>query len=118
MRIRLAFILITSAIPLVAAHAAPPPPAVVTRIALHDGGWDTLTVDPASKRVLIARSDGVDAVDMQTGAVTARLISGTRFHGVTVVPGTPLAVASEAAGSAIIFNVLTGKVSGEVKTDP
>src|SRR5438270_9576973 len=96
------------------AIGAAPLPTIVTRIALHDGGWDTLTVDPASRRVLIARSDGVDAVDTQTGAVAARLITGTRFHGVTMVPGTPLAVASQAAGSAIIFNTRTGKVSGEV----
>jgi len=116
MTIRLATLLISSVLAFSPA-AATPLPAVVTRIALHDGGWDTLTVDPASKRVLIARSDGVDAVDIQTGAVTPRLISGTRFHGVTVVPGTPLAVASQAAGSAIVFNVRTGKISGEVKTD-
>ena len=59
----------------------------------------------------------MDAVDTRTGAVTARLITGTRFHGVTVVPGTASAVASQAAGSVIIFDVRTGKVSGEVKTD-
>ncbi len=99
------------------ATAASPLPKVVQQIPLHDGGWDILTIDPASKRILISRSDGVDAVDSRTGAVTARLISGTRFHGVSVVPGTALAVATEAAGSAVVFNVVTGKVAGEVKTD-
>ena len=92
-------------------------PQVVQRIPLHDGGWDILTVDPASHRVLISRSDGVDAVDTRTSAVTPRLIAGTRFHGVTLVPGTSLAVATEAAGSAIVFNPRTGKVAGEVMTD-
>jgi DNA-binding beta-propeller fold protein YncE len=100
------------------ACAAPPVQQVVKRIPLHDGGWDLLAVDPDAHRVLIARSDGVDAVDTVTGAVTPRLISGTRFHGVAVVPGSELAVASEGAGSAIVFNVLTGKVAGEIKTDP
>jgi len=100
--------------------AAAPPPAqqVVQRIALHDGGWDILTVDAESHRVLVSRSDGVDAIDTRTGAVTSDLIKGTRFHGVSVVPGTDLAVATEAAGLAIIFNRLTGKVTAEVKTDP
>ena len=98
--------------------AAPASPQIVRRIPLHDGGWDLLTVDPAAHRVLIARSDGVDAVDTQTGAVTPRLISGTRFHGVIIVPATELAVATEAAGTAVIFNRLTGKVTAEVKTDP
>jgi DNA-binding beta-propeller fold protein YncE len=99
------------------AAAASPMPKVVRQIPLHDGGWDILTVDPASNRVLISRSDGVDAVDTRTGAVTPRLISGTRFHGVSLVPGTPLAVATQAAGSAVVFNVSSGRVSGEVKTD-
>lgn len=92
-------------------------PRVVQRIALQDGGWDILTVDPNTKSVLISRSDGVDAVDTQTGRVTARLIRGTHFHGVTVVPGTSIAVATQATGSAVIFNASTGKVLGEVKTD-
>src|SRR5438105_8372660 len=83
---------------------------VVQRIPLHDGAWDILTVDPASHRMLISRSDGVDAVDTRTSAATPRLINGSRFHGVTVVPGTPLAVATEAAGAAVVFNALTGKV--------
>ena len=98
--------------------AAPPGPQVVQRIALHDGGWDILTVDPDTHRVLVSRSDGVDAIDTRTGAVTPGLIKGTRFHGVSVVPGSDLAVATEAAGTAVIFNRLTGKVTAEVKTDP
>ena len=99
------------------ATAASPVTGVTQHIPLHDGGWDILTVDPASKRVLISRSDGVDAVDTRTGTVTPRLITGVRFHGVSVVPGTPLAVATQAAGSALVFNVLTGKIAGEIKTD-
>jgi DNA-binding beta-propeller fold protein YncE len=97
--------------------AAPAAPQVVQRIPLHDGGWDILTVDPRSHRVLISRSDGVDAVDTRTSAVTPRLIAGTRFHGVTLVPGTSLAVATEGAGAALVFNPRTGKVAGEVTTD-
>lgn len=100
--------------------AASPPtgPSIVQRIPLKDGGWDILTVDPEMHRVLIGRSDGVDAVDTRTNAVTPHLISGTRFHGVTAVPRSDLAVATEASGSAIVFNRLTGKVTAEVKTDP
>jgi DNA-binding beta-propeller fold protein YncE len=98
--------------------AAPAAPSVVQHIPLYDGGWDILTVDPANHRVLVSRSDGVDAIDTRTGAVTPRLVGGTRFHGVTVVPGTDLAVATEAAGSTVVFNRLSGKVMAEVKTDP
>jgi DNA-binding beta-propeller fold protein YncE len=106
-------------LPLAPVAAAPPAvPQVTSRIPLHDGGWDILTVDPATSRVLIGRSDGVDAVDTRTSAVTPRLISGARFHSVTVVPGSRLAVATEKAGTAIVFDPSTGKVKGEVKTDP
>lgn len=93
-------------------------PQVVQRVPLHDGGWDILTVDPESHRVLIGRTDGVDAIDTLTGTVTSHLIAGTRFHGVTVVPGTQLAVATEAAGTAVVFNRVTGKVTAEIKADP
>jgi len=98
--------------------AAPPAQQVVQRIALHDGGWDILTVDPETHKVFVSRSDGVDAIDTRTGAVTPDLIKGTRFHGVSAVPGTDIAVATEAAGTAVVFNRLTGKVTAEVKTDP
>lgn len=106
-----------SAASLFAASAAAAP-QVVQRIPLHDGGWDILTVDTQAHRVLISRSDGVDAIDTSTGAVTPRLISGTRFHGVTVVPRRALALATEAAGTAIVFDPVNGKVKGEVQTDP
>lgn len=99
--------------------AAPPPSlSVAQRIPLQDGGWDILTVDPMTHRVFVSRGDGVDAINMFGGAVTPHLISGTRFHGVSIVPGSDLAVATQAAGSAVIFNRVTGAVTGEVKTDP
>ena len=103
---------------LIAAVAPPATPSVVQRNRLHHGRWDTLTVDPETHHVFVSRSDGVDAIDTRTGAVTADLIKGTRFHGVTAVPGTQLAVATEAAGSAIVFNRVSGAVTAEVKTDP
>ena len=58
---------------LMALAAAAPPAAmhVAQRVPLHDGGWDILTVDPVSHRVLISRSDGVDAVDTRTGGCCA-----------------------------------------------
>jgi DNA-binding beta-propeller fold protein YncE len=103
---------------LAAAAAVASLPHVAQRIPLHDGGWDILAVDPGTARVLVSRSDGVDAIDTRTGAVTARLIGGTGFHGVTVVPGTHVAVATEKAGTAIVFDSATGEVAGEVKTAP
>jgi DNA-binding beta-propeller fold protein YncE len=98
--------------------AVPSVPRVVSRVPLHDGGWDILTVDSDNHRVLISRADGIDTVDTHTGAVTPHFVAGTRFHGVSVVPGTRLGVATEAAGTAVVFDRVTGKVTAEVKTDP
>jgi len=99
-------------------HGAPAVPHVVSRVPLHDGGWDILTVDPDNHRVLISRSDGVDAVDTRTGTLTAHFVAGSHFHGVTVVPGTALGAASEASGRVVVFNRVTGRLTAEVKTDP
>ena len=99
------------------ASATPTVPHVVDRIPLHDGGWDILTVDPASGRVFIGRSDGVDMVDPKTRAVTRHFVGGTGFHAVTIVPGTRLAVASEKAGTVIVFDRSTGEVTGQVHSD-
>jgi len=104
-----------SLLPFAPAAAAP---KVATSVPLSDGGWDLLAVDSVAHQVLIARADGVDAVDTRTGTVKPRLVAGTRFHGIALVPGTSLAVATQAAGSATVFNVTTGKVSGVVTTDP
>ena len=47
-------------------------------------------------------------------AQCARLISGARFHSVTVVPGSRLAVATEKAGTAIVFDPSTGNGGLEI----
>lgn len=115
---KLALKLFAASLSSVALAAAATAPRVVQRIPLHDGGWDILTVDTGTGRVLVGRSDGVDAIDTHTGAVTPRFITGSGFHAVTVVPGTHVAVATEKAGTAIVFNSASGKVAGEVKADP
>jgi len=92
-------------------------PQVAERIAIPDGGWDLLAVDPASHRLLVARSDGVTAVDLADGKVTGRLVPGARLHAVVPVPGTGLALATAGGtDSAILFESATGKVRAEVKT--
>ena len=118
MRLRLCLCLVSAAILCPATSiAAPADPQVTKRIPLDDGGWDLLAVDSAAHRVLIARSDGVDSVDTRTGTVTPHLISGQRFHGIAMIPGTSLALATQAAGSATVFDAVTGKIIGAVKTD-
>lgn len=92
-------------------------PQVAERIAIPDGGWDLLAVDPGSQRLLVARTDGVTAIDLTDGKVTPRLVAGSRLHAVVPVPGSGLALATAGGtGSAILFETATGTVRAEVKT--
>lgn len=109
--------LLASAFASIAAAPAAPDYEVVQRIAGADGGWDLLSVDPGHKRLLVARSDGVMAVDLATGAVTAKFVPGARFHAVFAIPGTRLGIATSGqANEAILFDSGTGAVKAEVAT--
>jgi DNA-binding beta-propeller fold protein YncE len=111
----LAFVL--PALALAAAAPAGPPIKVVQRIAGPDGGWDLLSVDPAHHRLLVARTDGVMAVDLRTGAVTPKFVPGARLHAAFAIPGTRLGIATSGqSNSAILFDSATGAVTAQVPT--
>jgi YVTN family beta-propeller protein len=110
---------IGAALAVSASAAAPPAPAarIVQRIAGPDGGWDLLSVDGAHRRLLVARSDGVMAVDLRTGQVTPRFVPGARLHAVLPIPGTSLGLATAGpANEAILFDSGTGQVRAQVPT--
>src|SRR4051794_6888129 len=92
--------LLAAALISLAAAPAAPPYAVVQRIAGADGGWDLLSVDPAHKRLLVARTDGIMAIDLTTGAVTPKFVPGARFHAVFATPGTRLGIATSGQANA------------------
>jgi len=98
--------------------AAPAPRlGIVERIAGADGGWDLLSVDSDHRRLLVARSDGVMAVDLATGAVTARFVPGARLHAVLAVPGSGIGLATSGqANAAILFDTASGAVRAQVPT--
>jgi len=100
--------------------AAPSPVSgvsVVQRIPGPDGGWDLLSVDPANRRLLVARSDGVMAVDLSNGRVTPRFVPGPRLHAVLAIPNSRLGVATAGPdNAAILFDTVTGAVRGQVAT--
>ena len=105
------------ALALLAAAPAAPHYRVVQRIAGPDGGWDLLSVDPAHKRLLVARADGVMAVDLGSGAVTAKFVPGARLHAVFAIPGTRFGIATSGqANEAILFDSATGAVAAEIPT--
>ncbi len=95
-----------------AAQSAPPSPYhAVSRIAGPDGGWDLLDVDSARHRLYVARSGGVMAVDLSTGAVTPDLVKSTHGHGVLAIPDSSYVISTNGgAGTATLFEGTTGQV--------
>lgn len=70
-----------------AADKSTPSYSVIGRIAGADGGWDFANVDPGSGRLYVARIDAVMAVDLASGAVTAKLAPAQHAHQVLVLTG-------------------------------
>ena len=61
--------------------------AVLQRVALGGpGGWDCLSVDPATHRLYITRGDRVLVVDTEAGKVIATIPSMDGAHGVALAP--------------------------------
>lgn len=87
---------------------------VVDSIKGADGGWDYASVDTTGNRLLIARPDGLMAVDLATKAVTPTLVPAQRAHGAVIAPNGVGVLASGANGMAVIFNGADGKVMAEI----
>jgi len=87
------------------------------RIKGPDGGWDLLVADPDAKRLYVARSYGVMAVDLASGTVTDKLVDGAGVHGVLLLPGTPLAISTNGkSNDAVLFDRTTGQIVLKVPT--
>ncbi|HMA51458.1 MAG TPA: hypothetical protein VKP60_16985, partial [Magnetospirillaceae bacterium] len=87
---------------------------IVDSIKGADGGWDYASIDKAGNRLLIARPDGLMAVDLATKAVTPTLVPGQRTHGAVIAPNGVGVLASGTNGVAVIFNGADGAVLAEI----
>jgi hypothetical protein len=100
-----------------AGAAKPAASGIVARIAGADGGWDLLSVDQAHHHLLVARSDGVMAVDLASGKVTSKFVDAARVHAVFAIPSSDLGIAtSGSANRAILFDAASGAVKAELPT--
>lgn len=87
------------------------------RIKGPDGGWDYASVDSAGKRLFVARTYGVMAVDLQTGATTDKLVDGAGVHGVLPLPQSDLAISTNGkSNDAVLFNRLSGQIEMKIAT--
>lgn len=90
---------------------------VINRLPGPDGTWDLLAVDQDARRLYVAHSSVVTAVDLDSGTVTPALVHGVRLHGVVPLKGTGnVAVVSGTDNTVIIFEGASGKVLGTVST--
>jgi DNA-binding beta-propeller fold protein YncE len=83
-----------------------------------EGGWDYLTVDPASRRLFISRGTHVVVVDADEGQVVGDIPNTAGVHGIALVPEVNKGFTSNGrAESSTIFDMKTLKLLGEAKTD-
>lgn len=113
---------VTAALAFAGCVTAPAPSYhLAGKLALSDGGWDYVSVDPALHRLYVARTDAVTAVDLETNQVTARLAAAARGHEVLpLTSGTVLLVTNGTPGTAQFVDARTGTVlaSAKVGTGP
>ena len=83
-----------------------------------EGGWDYLTVDPATHRLFISRSTHVMVVDAEQGTVLGDIPNTPGVHGIALVSELNKGFTSNGkSATSTIFDMTTLKVSGEAKTD-
>lgn len=96
-----------------AASAAAPAMSVQARYPGPDGGWDFTTFDPVRRRLFVSRSNGITALDVDTGKVTAQLVEGKRTHiAVPINDGAEILVTDGGSAGAFIANAVTGARRG------
>jgi DNA-binding beta-propeller fold protein YncE len=89
------------------ALGAAPNYKVIDRIKVGDGGYDYATYDPATGRVLIARTDYTTVIDTKTGKLS-QLTSAAGGHMAMPIPGTNLLL-PQAKGTILIVDGSTDK---------
>ena len=90
--------------------------ALIDTVKGPDGGWDYASIDNARNRLLVARPDGLMAVDLTSNAVTAPLVPGKRVHGAAISPSGVGVLANGGGGSALVFKASDGSVLAEIPT--
>jgi hypothetical protein len=85
-----------------------------------EGGWDYVTVDPATHRVFVTRSTHTQAIDGSTGKVLGDIPGQVRSHGTALVPSLNRGFITDGGGSGaiLVFDLSTYNVLGKLATMP
>jgi DNA-binding beta-propeller fold protein YncE len=98
--------------------ADPPQYRLIQRYTLGgDGGWDYVTIDPAARRLYIARATRVMVVDADSGKSVGEIPDTLGVHGVAIVSELGRGFTSNGRdNSATIFDLKTLEAKGKVTT--
>ncbi len=112
------FILFVCLILAANAYAADPGYHIIKRLKVGgEGGWDSLTVDDAARRLYISRSTHVMIIDLDTDKVVGDIPDTPGVHGIAIAPELNRGFTSNGkTDTSTIFDLKTMKVLGEVKT--
>lgn len=84
-----------------------------------DGGWDYLTIDPATRRLFISRETRVQVLDMDTCKLVKEIPNTNGVHGVALVPECNRAFTSNGKDNTVsILDLKTLEKVGEAKAGP
>jgi DNA-binding beta-propeller fold protein YncE len=80
------------------------------------GGWDYITVDPASQHLFVPRTTHTMVLDAATGKAVADIPGQKGNHGVALVPDRGRGFITDGKdGSVVVFDLKTFEVLGKVK---
>jgi len=51
------------------------------------GGWDYLIVDEAARRLYVSHATQVEVLDVDSGAIVAKILNTLGVHGIAIAPG-------------------------------
>ena len=107
------------------ASAQPPPaamPATPAPAGYHlaatwkpggEGGWDYLSLDPAARRLYVARQDRIQVIDLDQGTLVGEVAGVDGAHGVALAPELHRGFASSGKRNAVvIFDLQTLQPAG------
>lgn len=85
-----------------------------------EGGWDYVTVEPASHRLYVTRSTHTMVLDSESGKTIADIPGQKRSHGTAVVPSAGRGFITDGGGEGaiVVFDLNTNQVLGSIKAQP
>jgi hypothetical protein len=99
--------------------AAAPTYSETGKIAGPDGGWDYVSFDPVHRRLFVSRSNGLTALDVDSGTLIGHLADGSRTHEPLVIPGgDQVLLTNGATNSALLLSAADGKLIASIPTAP